>query len=77
MRFPDPATLQPGTFTEAEIPVGARPSGAPISIPVVIAKGRTPGPCLWVSGQVHGDELNGVFVALDFVRGLNGEFDKR
>ena len=40
MRFPDPASLQPGTFTEAEIPVGARPSGAPISIPVVIAKGR-------------------------------------
>ena len=66
----DIQSLVPGTITETRISIGARASGGEIAIPLVIARGRTPGPCLWINGQVHGDELNGVFAALDFVRGL-------
>lgn len=69
----DPNSVAPGTIAETKILIGARASGADIAIPVVIAKGRRAGPCLWISGQVHGDELNGVFVALDFVRSLDLE----
>lgn len=66
----DLTALAPRTLTETRIVVGARASGGEIAIPLVIARGAAPGPCLWISGQVHGDELNGVFAALDFVRGL-------
>lgn len=64
------SALAPATLTESRIVVGARASGGEIAIPLVIAKGRAPGPCLWINGQVHGDEMNGIFAALDFVRGL-------
>lgn len=62
--------LPPGSLTEHFVSIGALASGAPIRIPLIVARGRKSGPCLWISGQVHGDELNGVFAAIDFVRGL-------
>lgn len=65
------ASAAPGAITEAAIEIGNLASGAPISIPLVIAKGHSPGPCLWINGQVHGDELNGIFAALEFVRGVS------
>lgn len=33
-----------------------------LSIPVEVVSGVRPGPCIWLSGAVHGDELNGVEV---------------
>jgi predicted deacylase len=62
------AALAPSTRVDTRIPVGNTASGAEVSIPVVLARGVRPGPCLWINGQVHGDELNGVFAALDFIR---------
>ncbi|MCK9511144.1 MAG: succinylglutamate desuccinylase/aspartoacylase family protein [Pigmentiphaga sp.] len=52
------------------IEVGNLASGAPVGIPVVMAKGAHEGPCLWINGQVHGDEINGMVAALRFVREL-------
>ncbi len=52
------------------VEVGNLASGSPVGIPIVLAKGAHPGPCLWLNGQVHGDELNGMVAALRFVRGL-------
>lgn len=60
----------PGSVAEYRIETGNLASGAPLGIPVVVAKGAADGPCLWINGQVHGDELNGVMAALRFVRGL-------
>lgn len=65
--------LPAGRVTELTLPFGNLASGAPISIAVTVARGVRPGPCLWVNGQVHGDELNGVMAALDFVRFLPAE----
>jgi predicted deacylase len=62
--------LAPASRTDTRIPLGNTATGAEVSIPVVLARGARKGPCLWINGQVHGDELNGVFAALDFVRGL-------
>jgi len=61
----------PGTLADYVIETGHLASGAPVGIPVVVAKGASPGPCLWINGQVHGDELNGVVAALRFVRGID------
>lgn len=33
-----------------------------MSMPVVVINGKHPGPTVWLSGAVHGDELNGVEV---------------
>jgi predicted deacylase len=63
-------TLQnaaPASRIKGRIPVGTTASGAEISIPYVALKGAEEGPCLWINGQVHGVEINGIFSALDFI----------
>lgn len=51
--------------------VGTMSSGASIELPYVVVKGARPGKTLWLNGQVHGDEINGVLAALRFARGLD------
>lgn len=34
--------------------------GYPVRIPVLIARGRKPGPCFGLTAALHGDELNGI-----------------
>lgn len=54
-------TLRPGTRRRVEIPIARIPSTQTyVSIPVEILHGPRRGPCLWLSGAVHGDELNGI-----------------
>lgn len=62
-----------GTLSRAELPVGTMASGQPITLPLVIAKGKTPGPVLWLNGAVHGDEINGTLAMLDFIQALDCE----
>lgn len=52
------------------ISFGTTASGAQIGHSYIVVRGAQPGPCLWVNGQVHGDEINGIFSAFDFVDGL-------
>ncbi len=65
------AAAAPGSLTEGRIRVGSFASGAEIALPFLILKGEKPGPCLWISGQVHGNEINGIWAALDFIDGLD------
>lgn len=51
--------------------VGTMSSGASIELPYVVVKGARRGKTLWLNGQVHGDEINGVLAALRFARGLD------
>ena len=64
-------SVAPGGRAKGRIPAGTMASGAEIAIPFVVVKGAKPGPCLWINGQVHGNEINGIFAALDFVNGLD------
>jgi len=50
---------EPGQYAYGKVPVMELAHGAPVSIPVLIVNGAKPGPCLWLNGAVHGDELNG------------------
>jgi len=65
------AMAEPGSLATGAIFVGRLASGAAVEIPYVIAKGAKPGKCLWLNGQVHGDEINGIVAALDFARELD------
>lgn len=43
----------------------------PISIPVIIAKGKYPGPVLGLLAAIHGNELNGIKVIQDVFKNIN------
>ena len=52
--------IKPGRRTRFEIPVAKLPTGSQLSMPVAVVNGRGTGPTVWLSGAIHGDELNGV-----------------
>ncbi len=52
--------IPPGTRETMLIPVSRRFSGGEVSLPVSVLHGRNPGPSLFVSAAIHGDEINGV-----------------
>lgn len=54
-----------------QIDVGTMASGSRIALPVVTIRGARPGKTLWLNGQVHGDEINGIVASLEFVRSLD------
>jgi hypothetical protein len=41
-----------------------------MSLPVIVINGKQPGPRLWLSAAVHGDELNGVDIIRRLVKAL-------
>jgi hypothetical protein len=51
-----------GWYTLAELATGHVER-----VPVLIARGREPGPTVWVTAGIHGDELTGVAVVHDLV----------
>jgi len=63
--------MSPACRAKGKIMIGTMASGAEIAIPYVALKGANPGPCLWINGQVHGNEINGIFAALDFFNELD------
>jgi len=60
-----------GTRKKFEIPIANLMSGTPVSLPILVLHGREPGPTLWMTAAIHGDELCGVEIirrVLDAVR---------
>ncbi len=53
-------TVLPGKKQRLEIPVARLPTQTMLSLPVTVVTGLRPGPRLWLSAAIHGDELNGV-----------------
>ncbi len=60
-----------GTRFDGFLPIGTMASGAEFGISFVVLKGASNGKCLWINGQVHGDEINGILAAHDFLNGLD------
>jgi predicted deacylase len=61
----------PGARIDGTIAVGSMASGSLLGIPFVAVRGARPGRTLWINGHVHGNEINGIVAALDFVNGLD------
>jgi hypothetical protein len=49
-----------GQLRRFDIPVSRLPTQTLLSLPVTVINGVEPGPRLWLSAAIHGDELNGV-----------------
>jgi predicted deacylase len=54
------ARVSPGERATIDIPITRLYTHTPVAIPAHIVHGRKPGPRLFVSAAIHGDELNGV-----------------
>lgn len=52
--------IAPGTRKTVDIPVSVLSDNTPISMSVRVVHGKVPGPVIFVSGGIHGDEVIGV-----------------
>ena len=52
--------VDPGVRAELELRPAQLPSGGWMTIPVVVTSGVDPGPTVWLSAAIHGDEVCGV-----------------
>lgn len=55
-------TVEPGTRGRIELPVAPLYNQSMVSLVGVVVHGARPGPCLWVCGAIHGDELVGIAI---------------
>jgi len=54
------ASIAPGERTVVQIPVAPMYTHDDLSISVQVVRGKQPGPTLFISAAIHGDEINGV-----------------
>lgn len=59
--------IAPGEAVELRLEVSEFYTAEPLSVPVTVVRGRRPGPTLFLTAAVHGDELNGVAVIRDLL----------
>ena len=52
--------VAPGQLRRFELPVSRLATQTLVSLPITVVNGVEPGPILWLSAAIHGDELNGV-----------------
>ncbi len=62
--------VAPGSAREFDVRVARLPAGTWASMPTVVIHGREPGPTVWLSGAIHGDELNGVAIVRELLMHL-------
>lgn len=60
--------IRPGERVNVDLPVADLYTATSLHMPVQVIRGRRPGPVLFVSAAVHGDELNGVEVIRRLLR---------
>ena len=54
------AVVPAGQRKHVRLPISNLASGSPVDLSVIVAHGRSPGPTIWLSAAIHGDEINGV-----------------
>ena len=52
--------IKPGQRRTLEIAVPSLYTHTQLEMPVQVIRGKKPGPCLFISAAIHGDEINGV-----------------
>jgi len=51
--------IEPGDRLTFELSFSSLPTGNALPVPVQVIHGVAPGPTVWLSAAIHGDELNG------------------
>lgn len=64
------ALVHPGSAREFDVRVARLAAGTWATMPTVVIHGRAPGPTVWLSAAIHGDELNGVAIVRELVMRL-------
>ena len=67
------ATIKPGQRQLVDLILPQLYTHTPITMPVHVIRGKKPGPCMFVSAAIHGDELNGI----EIIRRLLGRTELR
>ncbi len=62
---------EPGSISRVELPVARLPTGTKMALPAIVLHGAKPGPVLWLSAAIHGDEINGVAIVDEIVRQID------
>jgi hypothetical protein len=61
-------TVAPGERRTIDLPIGVMSNHTPMALPVHVVHGRRPGPVLFVSAAIHGDEIIGVEIIRRLLR---------
>ena len=64
-------SVQPGERRLVDLPISKLSNHAPVTLPVHVLHGTQPGPTMFVSAAIHGDELNGVEIIRRLLRTLD------
>ncbi|MEL6439311.1 MAG: succinylglutamate desuccinylase/aspartoacylase family protein [Cyanobacteria bacterium J06621_8] len=64
-------TIAPGQLGRFELPVSRLATQTLVSLPITVVNGVESGPVLWLSGAIHGDELNGVEIIAQILGKIN------
>ena len=62
--------VKPGERRLVDLPISKLSNHAPVTLPVHVLHGAQPGPTMFVSAAIHGDELNGVEIIRRLLRTL-------
>jgi predicted deacylase len=60
--------VRPGQRVTVDLPIARLYTDTSLHMPVKVIRGRRPGPVLFVSAAIHGDELNGVEIIRRLLR---------
>jgi len=63
-------TVQPGERRMVDLPVSRLSNHTPVTLPIHILHGPRPGPTMFISAAIHGDELNGIEIVRRVMRTL-------
>lgn len=63
-------TVAPGERRLVDLPVSKLSNHTPVTLPVHVLHGHEPGPAMFVTAAIHGDELNGVEIIRRVLRTL-------
>jgi hypothetical protein len=63
--------IAPGETKKLEIPIVRLYTDTSMFLPVFIKRGKKPGPTLFVSAAIHGDELNGIEIISRLINSKN------
>jgi predicted deacylase len=66
-------TVKPGRKVQIELPFAKVVTGATETLPVKVINGRSAGPNIWLSGAIHGDELNGIQIIRRVIKELDAK----
>lgn len=67
------ATAVPGERATGYRTVTELPTGHPERVPVVVVNGADPGPTVWVTGTIHGDEPTGIAAIHEFLHEVRAD----